>query len=218
MVIAGPRPVSGATVTVVGAGAVARSTALALAAHGARRFVVTSRSAESRESLAAALRARGPGCETRSWSALRSAVSAADIVVCATGAPGRVLAADCLPRGRPLIVLDLASPRDVDPAVAMVPGMRLIDLDSIWREARRSHDVPPGEVLKARAIVAGMTDDFMRWLAERHAASVITALRARGDQSSADGLGRGRRLHQQTLALKDIARATAARRGEWTST
>ncbi len=202
---AGEGDLGGGAVTVLGAGAVARSAALALADRGARTFAVAGRSAESRAALGAALRSRGAHCVGVPWTARSAAIAAADLVVCATGAPGLVLTPGDVSHGRIRIVIDLASPRDVDPGVGSCPGVRLIDLEAVWREAGQHQRIAPAEVARAHAIVAGCADTYMRWLAERRVAPAIAALRARGPAPAGRDGDRGRLLHQQTLALKRLA-------------
>ena len=109
---------SGLTVLVVGAGEAGRLTAAALAREGAGRMLVTSRTAARTADLAAALAAEPVAFEERG-----DAIAAADIVISSTAAPGFVIDAAMIERAmrgrpaRPLLLIDIAVPRDIEPSV-----------------------------------------------------------------------------------------------------
>ena len=202
----------GAAVAIVGAGTVARSTALALGRRGARTFAVVNRSRENGAALAADLERRGWTCAALPWDRLPQAVAAADVIVAATAAPGHVLRARDLPAGRRRVVVDLALPRDVDPGVSEVPGVTLVDLDAVWRCAPGQPSAP-ADVADARAIVADRVETYVRWMAEREAAPAIAELRRRTPRGESTPDSR-RALHDRTIALKRRAFETAGRRLE----
>jgi glutamyl-tRNA reductase len=203
----------GAAVAIVGAGSVARATALALGRRGARKFAVVNRSRDGRAALAADIGRRGWACVERPWERLVDAAAAADVIVCATSAPGHVLRATDLPAGRRRVVVDLAVPRDVDPGVARLPTVTLIDLDAVWRHASGPAAAAPADVENARAIVDCRVDAYMRWMAEREAAPAIAELMRRTLSVETTPDSR-RALHDRTMALKRRALERAQLRAE----
>jgi glutamyl-tRNA reductase len=191
----------GATAAILGAGAVARKVAVALSRRGVRSLAIANRSHDRAAALAADLRGRGWACTPVPWEHRAEAAAHADVVVCATSAPDHVLGAGDLGGGRPRLVIDLALPRDVDPAAARLTGIRLVDLDTIWRHAPQRSPCSPAELMKASAIVESRVDAYMRWLGEREAAPAIAELlRRNGRQGATPSLRRA--LHDRTIALK----------------
>jgi glutamyl-tRNA reductase len=203
--------VAGRTVLLVGAGTVARATAAALARRGARRFLVTSPTPVRAEALAEKLRARGCHCTRLPWAALPEAVDRVDLIVSATAAAGHVITPNLVSPDRPLVILDLAVPRDVDPAIGRFAATTLIDLESLCHDLPSVNGQPPvAELTAARTIVKQESRRFAVWLAERQAVSDITALRSQSGLNP----GRGERLHEATMALKRRARETASEPGQ----
>jgi len=83
--------------------------------------------------------------------------------------------------GRPLVLLDIAVPRDVDARVRDLPGVTLFDMDDLQRAVARTLDVRQAEASRARALVAQDSERFERWLATLDVVPTIASLRARGD-------------------------------------
>ncbi len=183
-------PVAGKDVVVVGAGSMAGLAVATVARAGAARVSVVNRSAERAERLAAEHGPRpdgsGPGA-TRALplAELPLALAEADVVITCTGATGVLVSAAQVSaarragdRGpdRPLCVLDLALPRDVEPAVADLPGVGLVGLTEL---AETLHHTEAGrEVEQVRDIV---THEVTSFLAARRQASVtptVVALRS----------------------------------------
>ena len=132
------------SVLVVGAGETGRKAARALASRGAKRLWVTNRSPERARRLAEELGASAVPFEE--WI---ERLAEADVLVACTAAPHCVLDASALAaqlprrRGQPLLVVDIAVPRDVDPAVGELEGVFLYDIDDlreIAKEARRQRE------------------------------------------------------------------------------
>ena len=118
---------------------------------------------------------------------LPTALSRADLVVSATGAAETVIDLDtiraALPRARsnPLVLVDLAVPRDVDPAVGGLDGVRLIDILSIRERLMSRGDKTVGDIVHAHEIVA---EEVRRWTVRRRSdalAPLIRAVQRRGD-------------------------------------
>ena len=170
---------SGLNVLVVGAGAMSGLAVATAARAGAARVTVANRTRAKAERLAAGI-AVGAVAEL---SCLTAAMAAADLVISRTGASGLViteaLVGDVLAARRPgqdLVLLDLAMPRDVDPAVAALPGVRLVDMDTL---RGTGGGVGAAEVAEVRAIVE---EEFAAYGSAARAATVtptVVALRAK---------------------------------------
>ncbi|MCH1865144.1 glutamyl-tRNA reductase [Nocardioides sp. CFH 31398] len=172
-------PVTGQRVAILGAGAMAALAASTLAAAGAGDVAVVNRSSASAERLA-----RTYGARAVDMSGLAEEVGRADLVVSCTGATGTVLDAAVLREAReaagtaqrPLAVVDLALPRDVEAGVEDLPHVTLVDLALLAAELRGS-DAGRG-VAEVREIVA---EELAVFLATRRQASVtptVVALRS----------------------------------------
>ncbi|HXF19529.1 MAG TPA: glutamyl-tRNA reductase [Streptosporangiaceae bacterium] len=128
-----PGGLRGRRVLVVGAGSMSSLAATTAARMGAEHIVVANRSADRAGRLAATVAG-----STADLASLAGPLAAADLVISCTGAAGVVITADLVaralrqrPPGRPLVLLDLALPRDVDPAVASLPGVSVVGLDRL---------------------------------------------------------------------------------------
>jgi glutamyl-tRNA reductase len=128
---------SGLLVLVVGAGSMSSLAVATAARMGAGRVVVANRSISRAQRLVARVAGTVPAAAA-DLSRLPEEIAAADLVLSCTGASGHVIGADVVAaaiasRPAPLVVIDLALPRDVDPAAGRLPGVSLIDLESIGR-------------------------------------------------------------------------------------
>jgi glutamyl-tRNA reductase len=194
---------AGRSVLVVGAGSMGALAGATLRRAGVGDVVVANRTAANGERLAATLAGRGVGL-----GALGDEVAAADVVVTSTGAIGLVLtfetvaAAMATREGRPLVVLDLALPHDVDPAVRHLPGVTLIDLASL-QSALAGSEVSDG-VDAARRIVNEEVGSFLTWQLASRVQPTVVALRSRADEVVAAELAR---LTGRLPELEDGVRA-----------
>jgi glutamyl-tRNA reductase len=117
-----------------------------------------------------------------------------DIVVSSTASPhqiiGREELADVMEQreGRPLVVIDIAVPRDIDPEVRDVPGVTLYDMDDLQREVARNLGSRESEARRARVIVAEEVNRFSEWRMSLDVVPTISALRERGDRIVEDVL------------------------------
>ncbi len=174
---------------VVGAGSLSALAVAALERAGVADVSILNRGAERATTLAATVGGRAGRLD-----ALEAELREADLVVSCTGATGFVLTEEVVARahaargGRPLAFLDLALPRDVDPAVLGLPGVTLVGLDELGEMlADRGQAV---EVEAVRSIVA---EEVASYLATRQAARVaptVVALRAMADEVVAAELAR----------------------------
>lgn len=76
-----------------------------------------------------------------------------DILISATSAPHALIHAEDIPAGKPLLAIDLAFPRDIDPSVGSLPGVRLYNIRDVEQQVRRNITVRQGEVARAEAII-----------------------------------------------------------------
>jgi glutamyl-tRNA reductase len=169
----------GRRVLVVGAGKMSDLATRALHASGAT-VAVTNRTAARAEELAQRL-----GCSTEPWSDLEGALARADIAITSTGAREPILGRALLERvqkvrrRRPLVLIDIAVPRDVDPAADSVEGIFRFDIDHLQKEVAQNLDGRRQEADRAEALI---DEEVARALAARRGNAVgptITALRAR---------------------------------------
>jgi glutamyl-tRNA reductase len=236
----GAADLAGRTVLIVGAGKVGSLTAGRLRDEGAGRVLVWNRTPDKADRLAAKV-----GGEVVAPGALRDALADADLAVCTTGAPEPVLDVDLVAAtltertlrgadegGAPLVLLDLAMPRNVDARCEDLAGVSVVDIADVRDRADRS---VTGEVLaSARAVVDEEAERFASWVAASEVEPTIRDLRARAERVRADELDRlGARLgdlddrqravvealtrgivntllHEPTVRLKSLADGGAA--------
>jgi glutamyl-tRNA reductase len=147
----------------LGAGEAGEDVARSLHARGLMELLVANRTSGRAEGLAAAL--GGRAVEFARW---RDHLSTADIVIACADAPSRLLrAAELAPflavrEGRPLFLLDLAVPRDFDPAIRSLSGATLHDIDALEAVAREGESLRAAEVAKAEEIIRGQVAEFNR--------------------------------------------------------
>jgi glutamyl-tRNA reductase len=203
------------TVLVVGAGAMSGLAVATAARSGAERVVVANRTRARAERLAA-----GVGGDVADLADLPDAIAAADLVISCTGAAGLVItepivraALEAREEARPLVLLDLAMPRDVDPAAAALPGVSVIGMDELSDSGGAA--VGADEVAAVRAIVE---EEFAAYGSAVLAARVtptVVALRAKAatvvdaelarlvGRLSDDGLS-GRALEEITQTVRRV--------------
>jgi glutamyl-tRNA reductase len=179
----------GRSVLIVGAGSMGALAGATLRRAGAGDVVVANRTPANAERLATSLEGRGVGLD-----ALAEELAVADLVVTSTGAIGLVvsrdLVADAVARrdGRPLAVVDLALPRDVDPAVRALPGVTLVDLETL--QASLAGTAVHADVEAARDIIGEEVGGFLTWQRASRVAPTVVALRSRADEVVAAELQR----------------------------
>ena len=178
--VAAVGPLSGRTVLVVGAGSMGSLAGATLRRAGAGEVLVANRTPQNAERLALALDGRGVGLE-----GLEQALVDADVVVSSTGATGVVVPVGLVERavaargGRPLALLDLALPRDIDPAVRALPGVTLVDLAALQEQLAATE--AGADVEAVREIVQQEVRDFLDWQRALRIAPTVVALRSRAD-------------------------------------
>jgi len=169
---------AGRSVLLIGAGPMGALAGASLRRAGAGSIVVANRTAANAARLAATLDGHAIGLD-----GLPAALTEADIVVSATGATGLVLPVDVLTAairaraGRPVFLLDLALPRDIDPSVRALSGVTLTDLESM--RAALATAQAGREVEAVRCIVAEEVSVFLAWQRAVQVAPTVVALRSK---------------------------------------
>jgi glutamyl-tRNA reductase len=167
---------------VLGAGEMGEGMARSLAGSGVAEVVVAGRGTERSTELAARVGGRAVPIEQ-----LPQALVAADLVLTSTGATEVVITQDevelAMQRrfGRPLLIVDIAVPRDVDPGVAGVPGVTLLDMDDLKTFAESSMDRRRREVARVRRIISAELERLRTSRTAREVAPLVSALRSRGE-------------------------------------
>jgi glutamyl-tRNA reductase len=170
-------------VMVIGAGDTGEKTARALLSRGARSILVSNRSYEKAVALAAEL--GGRAVDFANWAGEFARV---DIIVSSTAAPHYVLDRAKLEplmklrRNRPLLLIDIAVPRDIEPACREIPGVNVHDIDDVQQIVERNTSGREAEARRAELIIEAELDRFNRWLASLEVVPTIAALRERGDE------------------------------------
>jgi glutamyl-tRNA reductase len=168
---------------VLGAGEMSEVTLECLRAEGVRSTIVANRTWERARELAERW-----GGEAIRWEGFAEALPNVDIVVCSTAAPVPVLTRErlraALPHGvaRPLCILDIAVPRDVEPSIGNEPGIFLYDIDDLKQIVDDNLGRRRGELPAAEGIVAGGVDEFWAWYSSLAVVPTIRALREHGEQ------------------------------------
>lgn len=220
---------AGRTVLVIGAGDMAEGTVKSLAKAGVGEVLVANRTWERATGLAEAC-----GGRPVPITELHDALERVDVLVTTTGAQDLILeAADIghltASRNHPLVIVDVAVPRDVDPSARQIPGITLLDMDDIGAFVDEGLDSRNSEVASVRAIVDGEVDRYQTMVSAREVAPLIAELRGSADQirtaelerfaarlnelepdqrEAVEALTKGivnKILHEPTVRLKDAA-------------
>lgn len=170
---------SGRHALLIGAGEMAEAASKLILRAGASLTIV------NRSPERAAALAREVGGTARPWGDLERALSEADIVVSSTSSPAYVVTLDLMKvvrkgrRGRNLFFIDIAVPRDVDPAVNKLDGVYLYDVDDLSQIVAQSLAGRAAEAARATAIVDEEVAAFEQWTRGRALAPVVVGLRER---------------------------------------
>lgn len=170
-------------VLMVGAGETAELVARALVARGVHTVFVANRHYDRAIGLAQ----RFEGSAVR-FEELPEQLEAADIVVSATNSPHHIVERDGLEQmmrareGRPLLAIDIAVPRDIEPGCRDIPGVSVHDIDDVQQIVERNASGREAEAKRAERIIEAELDRFERWLASLEVVPTIAALREHGDE------------------------------------
>lgn len=194
---------------VIGSGTMAQLTVRALADAGVAEVTVAARRPERVPALGNRVAAVPLG-------RLSEVLVDVDVAVSTTSAPSVILDVPTVrqvmaQRRRPLVLVDLAVPRDIDPGVREVAGVILVDADEIVAHAGMSTQPPTGVVARLEAIAAHAAVTFQRWERARAAVPSIVRLRRRAEQIQRAELARAlRRLPDLTDRERAVVTAMAA--------
>ncbi|MEN3342452.1 MAG: glutamyl-tRNA reductase [Actinomycetota bacterium] len=198
---------AGRSILLVGAGKISEQAARNLLSRRARIAFVANRTLDRADELAERL-----GAEAVPLEDVGSRLAEADVVVSSTSAAGYVLDASTVQgsrSGRPLLLIDLAVPRDLDPAIHELDGCYLYDIDDLEAIVSETLAGRRGEAERAEAIVAAEAQKFHEWQAALDVVPAIASLRARAEEireaelRKADGL-LGRLDESQRRAVESI--------------
>ena len=184
--IVGARGLTGRTAVVVGAGSMGGLSVAHLTRAGIGRIVVVNRTKERAEHLADTARSNGVAAEALELAELPDAMAQADVLVTCTGAVGavvtladthRALAQPGRDSERPLVICDLGLPRDVEPAVSGLPGVTVLDMESLQRDPAAGAAASDADA--ARTIVAAELANYLAGQRLAEVTPTVTALRQR---------------------------------------
>ncbi len=203
-------------VVILGAGETSELTARALADQGAGTIFVANRHADRAISLAQRFGGSVVGLDK-----LPDQLLLADIVLCSTASPHAIVGREELElvmaqrEGRPLLLIDIAVPRDVEPSCAELDGVTLYDIDDLQAVVARNMNSRAEEAPRALEIVEEEIHRFARWLGQLDALPTISALREHGnaivEQVLAENAGRW-----DSASPRDVARVEAIARAVMT--
>ncbi|MGZ6694434.1 MAG: glutamyl-tRNA reductase [Solirubrobacteraceae bacterium] len=208
---------SARSVVIVGAGETAELTAQALSAQGVSTVFVANRHADRARSLADRF-----GGSVVSLHDLPALLEQADIVVTSTASPHPIIDAEALEAvmhardRKPLALIDIAVPRDVEPACHRLEGVALYDIDDLQAVVARNLEVRDAERGRAEAVVEEEIQRFAQWMGQLDVMPTIAALREHGaaivDQVLAENEGRWEGTTPRDRArIEAVARAVMQR-------
>ena len=173
----------GKTVLLVGAGEMAELGGKHVLSAGASRVLVTNRTFERAEALAVSL-----GGQAVPFERLEESLVLADMVVCTTASPAPLITREKVARvlkprrHRPLILVDLAVPRDVEPDVSTLDGVYAFDVDDIQKVVDQNQAARTAAAASAEVLVSEEVGRYIRQRAVREQVPVLAQLRARAEQ------------------------------------
>jgi glutamyl-tRNA reductase len=195
-----------AHVLLIGSGKMSELAARNLRNNGAGHLTIVNRTHERAIDLAQLLQARH-----RPFEELSEALYESDVVISSTTAPHTLITYEAMASimrrraARPLLLIDIALPRDVEPAVAHLPGVHLYNLDDLRAEVEHGIDLRLQEAELVHAIIAEETDTFERWLASLSVVECISDLRQHAEIIRQQELARALRRLAPDLSEKEQA-------------
>jgi glutamyl-tRNA reductase len=198
----------GRSILVVGAGKVGELAVRNLVTRGATIAFVANRTVDRAAELAHRF-----GGEPIPLDRVDRELERADVVLSSTSAGGWILTqeqvARALParKGRPLFLIDLAVPRDLDPAIHQLEGCYLYNIDDLEAVVAETLAGRRKEAERAETIVADEADRFREWQASLDVVPAITSLRARAEQIRATELSRAKLNDSERRAAESVTAA-----------
>jgi glutamyl-tRNA reductase len=192
---------TGRNVLVLGAGEMAEAMALGLAKAGAARILVANRTWDRAVELAERV-----GGEPVRLLDVPGALGDVDVLLSSTGAASALLTAEDLAPvmagrpDRPLLIVDIAVPRDVDPVVGRIDGVTLLDMDDLRAFADEGHRARRAEIAKVQELLDAELERYLAATTAREVAPTILALRQRAEEIR---LGELERYRSRLAGLDD---------------
>jgi glutamyl-tRNA reductase len=197
-------PLQGRRAMVLGAGDMAELALECLVREGVRAAIVANRTHERAEELA-----RRHGATAMHYDQCWAALAEVDVLLCSTAAPHAIVLPEHVrpaveARGdRPLCILDIALPRDVDPTVGEVDNVFLYDLDDLRAVVAANLERREAELPSAEHLIAGEVEKYWNWLAGLAAVPVLTRFRSEMERVREEELAQ---------AMRKLAGLTPAQR------
>lgn len=192
----------------VGAGEMIELTATHFAARKPRRLMVVNRTEERARELA-----RRFGGEAAALSSLPELLPDFDILVTSTASPlpiiglGMVERAVKLRKHRPIFMVDLAVPRDIEPEVGKLPDVFLYTVDDLGEVVREGQDARKAQVVQAEAIIDASVNEFMHWVETRRAVPTLRALRDHAERLRRHELEKAHKLLAKGAKPEEVLEA-----------
>lgn len=193
-------------VLLIGSGKMSELAARNLCDHGARQLVIINRTLAHAVELARTFNATH-----RSFAELPDSLAEADVVISSTTAPHAIITPEIMQSvreqraGRSLLLIDIALPRDVDPAVGSMPGVHLYNVDDLQSEVERGILLRLQEAERVRDIIREEAEAFERWLASLSVVGTISDLRQQIDMLRQQELERTLRQLSPSLSTRELA-------------
>ncbi len=196
----------------VGAGKMGGLTARHLVDQGIREILVCNRTLARAEEMA-----REFGGRAVPWEGLEEHLAAVDVVISSTGAPGYVITREMVRRamrprrGRPLFLVDIAVPSDVEPEVGELESVFLYDIDDLESVVLANLEERAREAQKAERILTEEVERFQQWLRSLEVVPLIRSLREKAEEIKQGELQRlFNRLPDLTEREREVIQATTS--------
>ena len=199
-------PIADARIVILGAGEMAELAVEALRKRGANHILVVNRSLERAHALAERWDA-----QVATFENLNAALISADILISSTGAPHTILSAEMVRQAmqvrpqRPLVLIDIAVPRDIDPEAALIEHVRLYDIDNLHAQLEHSLAERMAEVPQVRKILAQELSQFEGFMKSLEMIPIIADIRQQAE------IIRKKELEKTMRHLPDLSKAERAR-------
>lgn len=199
------RLIADAQVVIVGAGEMAELAVEALRKRGANRVLVVNRTLERAHAIADRWNA-----QVATFESMEAALASADILIASTGAPHTILSVESIAQAmhtrpqRPLFLIDIAVPRDIDPDAENIPNVKLYDIDHLNVKLEQSLAERMDEVPRVRSILEQEIRDFAEYLQSLDMIPIIADIRQHAEAIRQELLDKTlRRLPDLTEAERD---------------
>ncbi len=182
-------PIAEAQVVILGAGEMAELAVEALRKRGAQKVLVVNRTLERAQTLAQRWEA-----QAATFESLNAVLLAADILISSTGAPHILLSAEMIKSAmearahRPLFLIDIAVPRDIDPDAANIPHVKLFDIDNLNEKLEGSLAERMAEVPQVKAILEEEVSEFAEYMKSLEMIPIISDIHQQAESIRKDML------------------------------